>query len=149
MRSRDKIEPGLLWRRRFLDLHRCHQPVAKAVNGLDDRLPIIAQHLAKPADRLRQHRVGKDASRPHRLAQFILGHNFARVKQQIAQHAQRLGLEFDDLACNPDIQSTLVKFDGRKAPAAIDPRNDQRLRLLLSRCQSPFPRTAAFLPGIR
>ncbi len=117
-------------RRRTAPLKIGNKPVSIPVHGLDDALIVVAQHLTQAADTLRDDRFAGDAPRPDRSKELVLGYDFARMAQQVAQHLQRLALQFHWLPRMGQHQAALVKADLPKTPdlgiAAASPRRQRR-----------------------
>jgi len=96
-----------------------HEPVAAAVDGLDDPLISagIAHGAARGLDPAGQRRLGNEPVTPDLVEEFGLRYHTLAMAQQIGQHVEDLGFHIDDLAG----ASQLDALDAQLAITELNP----------------------------
>ena len=125
-RARDRLGTRTLPPVPLLDID--DDAVAAAVDGGDDGLagPVVADGTARGLDAARERRFADEPVTPDRVEQLLLAHDPWRVRHELDQHVEDLGLDGDPCVGASQLVEIEIQLDSgegedqRAAPSVLD-----------------------------
>ena len=89
------VGPGSCGLAGRLDVHVGDEPVSATVHGADQPLvaPVVTHRPTCLLDPARDSRLSHEPAAPHGIHELFLGHDALPVRQEVAQHVERLRLD--------------------------------------------------------
>ncbi len=100
--------------------HRGVQQIAAARHRLDQAAVVVAELMAQFPNALHERVIGHRHVWPHRLIEFLLGHEPPGVLCEVAQHLERLGPQVDLLIARTQASSRQIEHEAVELQNSVD-----------------------------